>query len=39
VPADLKGVALPQIIVPSDRFASVASWYRMTDAVWPFFAN
>jgi ABC-type transport system substrate-binding protein len=39
VPADLKGVALPQIIVPSDRFASVASWYRMTDAVWPFFAK
>lgn len=39
VPSDLKGVALPQIIVPSDRFAGVASWYRVTDAVWPFFAN
>lgn len=39
VPRDLKGVALPQIIVPSDRFASVASWYRVTDAVWPFFAK
>jgi len=38
VPEDLHGVALPQIITPSDRFASVASWYRATDAVWPFFA-
>lgn len=39
VPSDLHGVALPQIITPSDRFASVASWYRETDAVWPFFAK
>lgn len=38
VPKDLRGIALPQIIVPADRFASAASWYRMTDAVWPFFA-
>lgn len=36
VPKDLKGVALPQIITPSDRFATVASWYRSVDAVWPF---
>ena len=37
LPTDLKGVELPQIITPSDRFATVASWYRVTDAVWPFF--
>ncbi|MDD2657730.1 MAG: peptide ABC transporter substrate-binding protein [Candidatus Pacebacteria bacterium] len=39
VPANLRGVVLPQIITPSDRFATVASWYRSTDSVWPFFAN
>ncbi len=39
VPSDLKGVILPQIITPADRFATVASWYRETDAVWPFFAH
>lgn len=38
-PSDLRGVALPQIITTSDRFASVAKWYRATDAVWPFFAH
>ncbi|MFA5744892.1 MAG: peptide ABC transporter substrate-binding protein [Candidatus Paceibacterota bacterium] len=36
VPNDMRGVQLPQIIAPSDRFATVASWYRSTDAVWPF---
>ena len=39
VPADLRGVVLPQIILPADRFATVASWYRVTDAVWPFFTK
>ncbi|MBU6388395.1 peptide ABC transporter substrate-binding protein [Patescibacteria group bacterium] len=39
VPADLYGVVLPQIITPADRFATVTSWYRTTDAVWPFFAK
>jgi peptide/nickel transport system substrate-binding protein len=39
VPEGLSGVELPQIIVPADRFATVASWYRYTDKVWPFFAN
>ncbi|MBI5405527.1 peptide ABC transporter substrate-binding protein [Candidatus Kaiserbacteria bacterium] len=39
VPGDLRGVVLPQIITPADRFASVVSWYRKTDAVWPFFAR
>lgn len=39
VPSDLKGVVLPQIITPSDRFATVATWYKATDAVWPFFTK
>jgi len=39
VPADLRGVVLPQIITPADRFATVASWYRFTDAVWPFLVS
>ena len=39
VPHDLKGVELPQIITPSDRFATAALWYRGTDAVWPFLAK
>jgi len=39
VPEGLHGVTLPQIITPSNRFASVTSWYRVTDAVWPFFAD
>ena len=39
VPNNLRGVELPQIIVPADRFATVASWYRSTDAVWPIFVN
>ncbi|MHB8710188.1 MAG: ABC transporter substrate-binding protein [Minisyncoccota bacterium] len=39
IPPDVHGIELPQIITPADRFASVASWYRSTDAVWPFFAK
>lgn len=39
IPKDLQGVQLPQIITPVDRFATVALWYRSTDAVWPFFAH
>jgi peptide/nickel transport system substrate-binding protein len=39
LPEDLSGVELSQIITPADRFATVASWYRYTDAVWPFFAK
>ncbi len=39
VPTDLSGIDLPQIIVPADRFATVASWYRSTDAVWPIFTR
>src|SRR5690606_2199339 len=37
VPRALSGVSLAQIAAPSDRFALIASWYRQTDAVWPFF--
>ena len=36
VPSSLRGITLPQIALPSDRFASVASWYEKTDLVWPF---
>ena len=39
VPDGLRGVELPQIIVPADRFATVASWYLETDSVWPVFAS
>ncbi|MDO8566550.1 MAG: peptide ABC transporter substrate-binding protein [bacterium] len=39
IPNDVRGIGLPQIIVPADRFATAASWYRVTDSVWPFFAK
>lgn len=39
VPGDLGGVELPQIVTPADRFASVASWHKETDRVWPFFVR
>lgn len=39
VPNSVHGVRLPQIASPSDRFATVASWYRNTEEVWPVFAN
>lgn len=39
MPRDVQGVLLPQIITPADRFATVAEWYRMSDAVWPFFVR
>lgn len=38
-PEDLRGVEIPQIITPADRFATVASWYRNSDTVWPIFAR
>ncbi len=31
VPAELSGVELPQITAPSDRFASVSTWYLRTE--------
>lgn len=39
LPEGLGGVELPQIVTPADRFATVATWYKETDAVWPFFAR
>ncbi|MBI3571989.1 peptide ABC transporter substrate-binding protein [Candidatus Kaiserbacteria bacterium] len=39
VPKALGGVALPQITTPADRFASVASWYLVSERVWPFFSG
>jgi peptide/nickel transport system substrate-binding protein len=39
IPPNLKGVSFPQITTPSDRFASVATWYLKTDRVWPFLAK
>lgn len=37
LPKDLRGVALTQIASPSDRFMDVHSWYRKSEAVWPWF--
>ncbi len=39
VPAGLRGVKLPQIAAPADRFANVSKWYLDTARVWPFFAK
>ncbi len=39
IPKNLYGVELPQITSPADRFATIATWYRSTDAVWPFFVQ
>ena len=39
IPNSVRGVRLPQIASPSDRYATVASWYRNTEQVWPVFAG
>ena len=39
MPENVRGISLSQITAPSDRFASVASWYRRTELVWPFFVK
>ena len=39
IPNSVHGVRLPQIAAPSDRFATVAHWYRNTEEVWPVFAK
>lgn len=39
IPNSVRGVRLPQIAAPADRFATVASWYRNTEYVWPVFAR
>ncbi len=38
IPNSVHGVRLPQIASPSDRYATVAQWYRNTEEVWPVFA-
>jgi hypothetical protein len=35
-PKGMRGVVLPQVTAPSDRFATIATWYRYTHYVWPF---
>ncbi|MDQ1299486.1 MAG: peptide/nickel transport system substrate-binding protein [Patescibacteria group bacterium] len=39
IPNSVRGVRLPQIASPSDRFATVSTWYRNTEEVWPIFAG
>ncbi len=39
VPKNLQGVSLPQIASPSDRFATVNTWYRQSEYVWPFLVH
>lgn len=39
VPNSVHGVRIPQIASPSDRFATVAGWYRESEYVWPFLAD
>jgi peptide/nickel transport system substrate-binding protein len=39
VPKDVKGIVLPQIASPADRFATVAAWHRHTEFVWPFLVS
>ncbi len=36
---DTPGISIGHIISPEDRFASVSSWYLMTDRVWNIFAK
>lgn len=36
VPQRLHGISLPQIAAPADRFATVRTWYRQSEYVWPF---
>lgn len=39
VPKGLKGVYLPTIANPADRFAQIYQWYFRTDRVWSIFAK
>ena len=38
-PRGVKGIVLPQIASPSDRFSTAATWYRNTQEVWPILAK
>lgn len=39
VPEQLKGLSLPPVIIPSDRFSNVNQWHLKTDKVWKIFSN
>lgn len=39
VPNNLRGIALPVINTPSNRFATVAQWYTETNLIWPFLSS
>ncbi len=39
VPEALRGVLLPQITTPADRFAGVEKWHVTSDTVWPVFVK
>lgn len=39
VPNSVHGIRLPQITSPSDRYATVATWYRNEERVWPIFVK
>ncbi|HFC10678.1 MAG TPA: ABC transporter substrate-binding protein [Candidatus Kaiserbacteria bacterium] len=39
LPNNIRGVKIPQITIPADRFATVAKWYKDIDYVWPFLAQ
>lgn len=38
IPETLRGIVIPQIASPSDRFTNAHAWYRETEQVWPVFA-
>lgn len=39
LPPDVRGVVLNHIAAPTDRFLTVASWYRKSEMVWPAFVG
>jgi len=39
IPNRVKGVALPPVVTPADRFTTAGEWYLVTDRVWPWFTN
>lgn len=39
VPKSLKGIALNEVAIPTDRWNSIGKWYLNTEKVWKMFAN
>lgn len=39
LPKNVRGVHIPQIASPRDRFANVTEWFRHSQRVWPVFAG